>query len=315
MNKPLQELDSIGLKIDGEVCMRAKVDIGTRCNLACNFCYYKDYLNIPEKSLSTILQQIDYLMDRGFKDLELSGGEPLFHRELFAIIDYIKLKGGKFSVVTNAFFAPDLLKRLIDKGLQDILISMHHVVEFRHNNIVRLNNNAVSPFKQIMKTIKLCKEYAFPFRINMVLNDSNLDIFDYNLADIINDLAPTQINFLPVNSFHNKELADKELICEKLKLVIPLINQTIDINVRYVPFCYMAGFERYVKNIFQHITDLTDWNFAAYDQDKPVDAFTPDNIEQTMLSQLKQMRLYQYKKDKRCLHCQYFTLCDGYQKG
>ena len=58
-------------------CNRAKLDTGTMCNYNCQFCYYTDKSCLDD--LDTIIQRVDYLVECGITEVDLSGGESSIH--------------------------------------------------------------------------------------------------------------------------------------------------------------------------------------------------------------------------------------------
>ena len=82
------------------ICNRAKLDTGTHCNYRCSFCYYKTKLN-DITSFDVIKQRIDYLVECGITEVDLSGGESSIHNQWFDILDYCTSKGLRISTLSN----------------------------------------------------------------------------------------------------------------------------------------------------------------------------------------------------------------------
>jgi hypothetical protein len=124
---------------------------------------------------------------------------------------------------------------------------------------------------------------------------------------MINKIKPFQLNYLPLNYWSaasNLRTQNYEKISNAIKKSIDMLNKDIEINVRYIPFCFMKGYEKYVKDIPQHIYDLRDWNIAAY-RYEPLDK---------IFDIAYQNRLETYYKPKKCFKCKYFNDCDGIEK-
>ena len=69
---------------DAPINNRAKLDTGTHCNYKCDFCYYKTQLDVVT-NLDVIKGRIDYLVECGITEVDLSGGESSIHKEWFDI--------------------------------------------------------------------------------------------------------------------------------------------------------------------------------------------------------------------------------------
>ena len=48
-------------------------------------------------------------------------------------------------------------------------------------------------------------------------------------------------------------------MCDNIIKCISKLNDGIEVNARYAPFCYMKGAEKYVCGTYQHIYDVKDW--------------------------------------------------------
>jgi hypothetical protein len=116
-----------------------------------------------------------------------------------------------------------------------------------------------------------------------------------------------QLNYLPLNYWDNAENLNTEnykKLSDAIKKSIDNLDRDIQVNVRYIPFCFMKGYENYVKDIPQHIYDLKDWNIAAYKYE-PL-----ENIFKIAYEN----RLNTYYKPRKCFGCKYFNECDGIEK-
>lgn len=291
---------------------RAKLDTGTFCNYECTFCYYLDQLD-KVTPLEVIKNRAQKIRSFGIKEIDLSGGESSVHRNWFEILDYCKELGFEnISALTNGYkFANmDFLKQSQEHGLSELLFSLHGWDEASHEAIVKRKGS----FERILKAIKNAQEIGIKVRINCTVTHYNAPYLSEAYATLINEIKPFQMNFLPLNYWEDaKELNGEnyEFLSGFIKKVIDCLNQEIEINVRYIPFCFMKGYEKYVVGIYQHIYDRGDWNIITYDVDsfdvRPVN--TSDYFEQA-----KKQRLYTYAKNKECFDCKYFFICDGVEK-
>lgn len=98
------------------------VHITTRCNLRCRHCYLKglkaeDRRDMPLDIFSNLL--IDASL-HGVKTLILSGGEPLYHRNIDEVLDAYRLYYGSLAMATNGTLVTDYIDLLSpeDRGIQ-----------------------------------------------------------------------------------------------------------------------------------------------------------------------------------------------------
>ena len=99
-----------------------------RCNLACTYCNEYDKTSDPVP-LPTMLRRIDRLGELRTGIVTISGGEPMMHPELDAIIRRIRDRGMLAGLITNGFYlGPERIERLNEAGLEYLQISIDNVV-------------------------------------------------------------------------------------------------------------------------------------------------------------------------------------------
>jgi MoaA/NifB/PqqE/SkfB family radical SAM enzyme len=88
-----------------------------RCNLACGYCNEYDKTSDPVP-LPTMLRRIDRLAELRTSIVTISGGEPMMHPELDAIIRRVRDRGMLAGLITNGFYlGPERIERINDAGL------------------------------------------------------------------------------------------------------------------------------------------------------------------------------------------------------
>src|SRR5687768_10479650 len=73
-----------------------------RCNLACSYCNEFDDHSRPV-STPDMLRRIDLLDDLGTGIVTFSGGEPLLHPDLDALIRHVRARGMIATLITNGY--------------------------------------------------------------------------------------------------------------------------------------------------------------------------------------------------------------------
>ena len=296
---------------DEPYCNRAKLDTGTHCNYRCTFCYYKSKLN-EITPFSEIKKRIDYLVDCGITEVDLSGGESSIHSNWFDILEYCRDRGLLVSCLSNGykFASKEFMKKSMDAGLTEILFSVHRYDEASHNELVANKHG----FAKITQAIKNAHEVGCVVRINCTVTHNNFEHLPTQFVDLVKQLKPLEVNFLTLN-YWNDASEQKAL---SYATVTPYIKQAIDglvdvvkyINVRYTPYCFMEGYEQYVCNYYQHIYDVYDWNIAVYNRTIDPAEYKADPLA-ALYESAKQQRTRSYYKTKECMQCKHFYICDG----
>jgi MoaA/NifB/PqqE/SkfB family radical SAM enzyme len=98
-----------------------------RCNLACKYCNEYDDFSPPVPT-AEMLRRIGLLADLGLSILTFSGGEPLMHPDLDALIHRVRERGMMAGLITNGFLLnEDRIRRFNDAGLDYLQISIDNV--------------------------------------------------------------------------------------------------------------------------------------------------------------------------------------------
>jgi MoaA/NifB/PqqE/SkfB family radical SAM enzyme len=99
-----------------------------RCNLSCGYCNEYDDHSAPVPT-DVVFGRIDRLAALGTGIVTLSGGEPLLHPDLDAIVRHIRRRGAIATLITNGYLlSRDRIRRLNTAGLDHLQISIDNVV-------------------------------------------------------------------------------------------------------------------------------------------------------------------------------------------
>lgn len=316
MMKSPQLFSTIPLKLDFKEIAnnRARLNTGYFCNYKCEFCYYKDRLS-ERDNLDIIKQRIDDIENYGIDEIDLSGGESSIEPNWFNILDYCKQKNFKnISTLSHGgyFSNFDFLKKSKDHGLNEILFSLHGATKEIHEKITGINGS----FDKIIQAIKNAKELNIIVRINCTVYDLNHKLLEKEYIDLLKELNPIEVNFITLrydtdnNNFRFNNYKD---VTDSIKICIDNIKNDIKyINVRYTPYCYMIGYEKYVCNYYQTIFDIYDWNLALYNHTIDTSKkYTKEEKLQHSYDAAKHFRITCYHKNEECSKCKYFYICDG----
>ena len=99
-----------------------------RCNLSCRYCNeYDDHS--PPIPTDTIFRRVDRLAGLGTGVITISGGEPLLHPDLDAIVGHIRRRGAIATLITNGYLLTrDRIQRLNRAGLDHLQLSIDNIL-------------------------------------------------------------------------------------------------------------------------------------------------------------------------------------------
>jgi len=323
-----------------EVTKRVKIVTGLKCNIQCVFCYYRDNLHAPNRKFEEIRRDLLYARNRGVLEVDFSGGEPTVHPELPRLIEEAKSMGmEKVCIISNGVRLSnrDYAASLKSAGLDEILFSVHGSGEKTHDEITRIQGS----FQKISRAISNAALEGVTVRTNTVVNRIN-----YNdllaIGNFLIPFHPVQMNFITINDWcFAKNLVEKLMLSysemsPRLKEACDLLApHVIKVNVRYIPFCFMKDYERFVCNHRQVRFDPYEWvprvrarleiqnsiwrylgilaygYFAGGVFRKTFRLSPADVLDESVVEAL---RHWFYKKSDCCSQCSFKLICDGVEK-
>lgn len=108
--------------------VHAELDLTDRCNIACYFCNQQDVRTKEQIPLKRAVDLIDELVETGLKSVRLSGGgDPLFHREIFDVLDHLERRGVVIDNLTTNGVAlgPEIAERLVRNHAREVIFSLN----------------------------------------------------------------------------------------------------------------------------------------------------------------------------------------------
>lgn len=121
-----------------------------RCNASCGFCDIWERPS-PYVTLEQVSANLNSLKKIGVKVIDFTGGEPLLHRELPAILEMAKDHGFITTITSNGLLYPKKAKELA--GLVDMLhFSLDSYDEAEHNSM-----RGVACYAAVMESIEIAK--------------------------------------------------------------------------------------------------------------------------------------------------------------
>ena len=145
----------------------AQVVVTRRCNLACGYCNEYDDFSAPVPT-KELLARVDHLAKLKTASITFTGGEPLLHPDLDAIIARIRKNGIMAGMITNGYLlVADRIEKLNRAGLEYLQISIDNV---------KPDDVSKKSLKVLDQKLELLAQHAeFQVNINSVLGSGVAD--------------------------------------------------------------------------------------------------------------------------------------------
>ncbi len=144
------------------------LDLDTRCNYKCKYCYLSEYPNHPRNSIDfDIIKETFKKLNNHCWSIYLScAGEPLMHPDFNKILDYIKTQNptSDITLVTNgSLLTEKIQKKIINSGITRVLISIDTIQKDLYSSLCGCNENTLEKvLSQTTNLIKLRGKNKFP---------------------------------------------------------------------------------------------------------------------------------------------------------
>ena len=161
------------------------------CNLRCSFCDLWEHHE--HLSLEKMLPILDDAVDIGTKTIVLTGGEPLLHPEIFAVIRACKERGLAVNMTTNGTLVEKYWDDLTDTGIDSLSFSLDGLKQ-THERI----RGQVGCFDRTLSGLtRITEETSIHTSVYFVVTSENLaELWDvYILAKSLG----SKFDFWPVN--------------------------------------------------------------------------------------------------------------------
>jgi pyruvate formate lyase activating enzyme len=156
------------------------------CNLRCGFCHNSELVNsteekrgISEKDIFAFLSSRKGLVDA----VVLSGGEPLFQKDVIEFISLLKKSDLLVKIDTNGFF-PDKLKTAIDMGIDYVALDIK-TSPSKYPVITGVKEN----FEKVYESFEIIQNSSVDYELRMTCvdgfcSDEDLDEIEKTLGRV-----------------------------------------------------------------------------------------------------------------------------------
>ena len=248
---------------------RADLNVGLICNIKCRFCYDLDHLNHEKgPSLEVLRQRMVILKSHGVDTIDITGGEATVRNDLISIIRMVKEEFDikKICLITNGFkLANSLyLKQVIDAGVNEFLFSIHGPSSDLHDHLVDVKGS----FERVIKALSEASRLGVKLRVNTVVTAKNYDKVS-EIAAMVSPFKIENFNLILLNPILDARHRAHELSV-KYSVAAPFLKDAIDkyahcfeyFHVKFIPLCFMQGYEKHVMNLVQTSYIPYEWNYC-----------------------------------------------------
>ena len=284
--------------------IKTSLILGYECNNNCRFCYCAEKRKrFRANTTSEIKAKLDRARERGSTFVDFLGGEPTIRKDIIELVRYAKKIGFEtISFTTNGrmFYYKEFTRKIIDAGLNSVVFSIHGHKPELHDYLTRVPGS----FYQLCQGMRNIKKYGKDVYVctNTTIVRPNLKFLPQIAENNIN-LGADGCEFIFVHPRGNA-LKNFEEMVPKLGELIPVIARTLNVGirygikhfvVRYIPFCYLLGFENRLSE-FEQIGRLKEEHIGPEFEDLEVE---------------EGRRKFGRVKGPQCFGCKYFKVCEG----
>jgi MoaA/NifB/PqqE/SkfB family radical SAM enzyme len=243
--------------------------LGFRCNARCGFCYYQELLDNPkdkEPTTEQLMSQLRVLRQIGATEVEFTGGEPTIRHDLVQLTNYARTLGFiNISLITNGLRLANFrfAKAVVEAGINDVLFSIHGHTSELHD----AHTSTAGSFARIMQGLRNCQALGVRCRSSTTITARN-HVYTKEIVRLLLDLDVACIHLAVFSPVAQANGTDPSMLM-KYSDAAASIKAAIDyhrprlppLSVKYIPFCFMRGYEQYVMNLYQQSFDPDDWNY------------------------------------------------------
>lgn len=185
--------------------LNIEIDLTYKCNYNCLYCRNGLIKERDELSINVIESLINELRTNNIFSVNISGGEPLLHKDFSSIIKLLSENNITWNLTTNGSLIDEkIAKKLKENNINCIFITLTGM----NDEIDSYHKNSKKTFSKTINCIKLCKSLNIDVYVGYLLTPLNLKCVDEFIDFIIeNDLKAKLMKVKPLgNSLQNQNL-------------------------------------------------------------------------------------------------------------
>jgi radical SAM protein with 4Fe4S-binding SPASM domain len=177
--------------------LNLQVELTAACNLRCSYCYREAGADPAEETMATdeLLGILERLWQHGLQSVEITGGEPLLHKDLVRILRFC---GERFALVALLTNGTGLTEEIVEAmlPLRDKLIvsvSLDGSTPEGHDR----RRGLTGAFARTGAGVRRLAERGFLTRVSMVVDESNWGDIEPTLL-LARSLGATLFTYTPL---------------------------------------------------------------------------------------------------------------------
>lgn len=276
---------------------RVDIKISFSCNNCCKFCAQGNkrdmHKDLPTGAVKKILRQarIDC------EEVVFTGGEVTVRKDILKLISYAKeLKFKNIQLQTNGrmFCYLEFCKKTVSAGSNEFALALHGHTQELHDYLT----GSQGSFKQTTLGIANLKNLGQRVITNTVITKLNYRHLP-EIAQLLAQLKVDQFQFAFVHPMGTAGENFKSIV-PRMALVEPYVKKGLGVGIKAgikvmteaIPYCFMAGYEKYIAERIIPSTKI-------YDANQIFNDYTKIRQEEGKA------------KGVFCKTCRYYNVCEG----
>lgn len=150
---------------------RLYINITNKCNVQCDFCCM---FSSPDKNTFLSFYKFKEVIDStiGLFEIQLEGGEPLLHKDLYLFLEYIRFTNRctKITISTNGILLQKNIQRLTDFGSSsNIPITIKRSINYY---LYSLDNFIFKKCRDLYLATEFIPNFKIEFNVRILKDDS-----------------------------------------------------------------------------------------------------------------------------------------------
>lgn len=201
-----------------------------KCNYNCRHCFMSASTNkLGELSTTECKKIIDEFVSCGITNISLTGGEPLFRKDFFELLDYMLENG---MIIDSIYSNGKLITKKFLESLRKRNITPSITMSFDGIGFHDWLRGVSGAQENVIEAFKICKDYGFKTNAAMCLHQKNKDTIHATIL-LLKKLGVSRLKISRASSTGEWE---KEIEANKLTL-----EETYNIYLNYLPKYYEDG--------------------------------------------------------------------------
>jgi len=165
-----------------------KVEITSRCNLRCSYCYYfdNDAVDYHDVSTEEWLQFFEECGKANVMKIRLAGGEPFMRKDLRVLLDGIVRNHMRYSFLSNGrLINDDIAAYIAETGRCDsIQVSIDGSTSATHDS-----HRGAGTFEHAINGIRTLQRHNIPVEVRITIHQKNFHDIENTVRLLLDDLG------------------------------------------------------------------------------------------------------------------------------